>query len=401
MLTALSLITVQPAPARSQDVQPQVVEPQEAISLQRWLNTPDWLELQLQYQAQPMANPTGGRRHGASWMQQISLDVVADTDPWQGHLQLMVFSGNPNWAKEIGAAYALQTDAHPTGLWLTEASVRWKQPGGGLSIKTGVFSLNPGFVTAPVLDAYVHSALNNTLNLSVTGLPINPLSAPGLQLSWRPEPQGRWGEWHLGAFWLDPEDNLARLFGVHFQQPEINGYNQMLQWSFDRLPGAEALQRPIVRGDQQIARQLPAPLFQIGTGYLENSRKGVYNASLASTLTVAAPLPVGLDNRFWLGVSAGSNWTQNPVPLFLSGGWLNQGILPGRPLDVLAFGVGSSWFNPPDSPHKSTETVLELNYSWLVNGNVSFQPVLQLIINPDGSNTAPILAAGLGITLQF
>ncbi len=45
--------------------------------------------------------------------------------------------------------------------------------------------------------------------------------------------------------------------------------------------------------------------------------------------------------------------------------------------------------------------MLELNYSWLVNGNVSFQPVLQLIINPDGSNTAPILAAGLGITLQF
>jgi porin len=295
----------------------------------------------------------------------------------------------------------LQADAHPTGLWLTEATLEWKKPRSGLSVKAGVFSLNPGFVTAPVLDAYVHSALNNTLNLSVSALPINPLIAPGVQLSWRPEPTGRWGEWHFGAFWLDPEDSLARLFGANPQLAEVNGYNQILQWRFNRLPGVEALKRPIIRGEQQIARQLPPPLLQISTGYDVNSRRGQLNASLASTLTLAAPLSVGLDNRFWLGVSAGSNWTFNPVPLFVGGGWLNQGIIPGRPLDVLAFGVGTSWFTPPGSPNKSTETVLELNYSWLVNGNVSFQPVLQLILNPDGSNKAPILAAGLGITLQF
>jgi carbohydrate-selective porin OprB len=45
--------------------------------------------------------------------------------------------------------------------------------------------------------------------------------------------------------------------------------------------------------------------------------------------------------------------------------------------------------------------VLELNYSWLVNANLSLQPVLQLILNPDGSNAEPILAAGIGLQLQF
>jgi hypothetical protein len=29
------------------------------------------------------------------------------------------------------------------------------------------------------------------------------------------------------------------------------------------------------------------------------------------------------------------------------------------------------------------------------------QPVLQLILNPDGSSADPILAMGLGLTLQF
>ena len=47
-------------------------------------------------------------------------------------------------------------------------------------MKAGVFSLNPGFVSTPVLDQYVHSALNDTLNSEIDGVPINPYVAPGL-----------------------------------------------------------------------------------------------------------------------------------------------------------------------------------------------------------------------------
>jgi len=174
-------------------------------------------------------------------MQQLSLEVVAgpglakpseqwrEADHWRTNLQLMLFSGDANYNETVGAAFPLQSTAHPTGLWLTEASVE-RHPGpNGVGIKAGVFSLNPGFVSAPVLDAYVHSALNDTLNLNVSGLPINPYSAPGLQLRWRPEPAGRWGEWRYGAFLLDPEFNLASLFGVNPDQPDLNGHTQLLQ----------------------------------------------------------------------------------------------------------------------------------------------------------------------------
>ena len=68
---------------------------------------------------------------------------------------------------------------------------------------------------------------------------------------------------------------------------------------------------------------------------------------------------------------------------------------------MLALGIGSSRFSPSLSPGQSSETVLELNYSLLVNANLSVQPVLQLILNPDGSNAEPILAAGIGLQLQF
>lgn len=385
----------------------------EGTSLDDWLRVPDWLQLQLQLQAQPLANPAGGNRLSASWMQQLSLEVIAgpglakpeaqwlEADHWRTNLQLTLFSGDTNFSGTIGAAFPLQSTVDPTGLWLTEASVERRPGPNGVGIKAGVFSLNPDFISAPVLNAYVHSALNNTLNFSVSGLAINPYTAPGLQLRWRPEPAGRWGEWRYGAFLLDPEFNLASLFGVNPDRPRLNGHSQLLQWSFERLPEADALQLPIRRDGQLISRQLPPPLLQLTTGYFDNRSTGHLDGTAAATLTLAAPLPLGLDNRVWLGMNAGFNWDTNPVPLFLSGGWLSQGVLPGRPLDVMALGVGSSRFSPTLSPGQGSETVLELNYSWLVSGNLSLAPVLQLILNPNGSNADPILAAGLQLQLQF
>ena len=113
--------------------------------------TASWLDLDLNLQAQPLANPSGGERQGASWMQQLTLGATLgsglakepqqwqEVDHWRTNLQLMLFSGDANYAESLGAAFPLQSTAHPTGLWLTEASVE-RQPGqGGIGVKAGVF----------------------------------------------------------------------------------------------------------------------------------------------------------------------------------------------------------------------------------------------------------------------
>ena len=86
--------------------------------------------------------------------------------------------------------------------------------------------------------------------------------------------------------------------------------------------------------------------------------------------------PLGLDNRFWLGVNTSVSGDTNPVPLFLACGWLNPGL--------------------------TAEAVLELNYSFNLTTNLSLQPVLQWVLNPGGSGQVDdILAAGLQLQLQF
>lgn len=148
-------------------------------------------------------------------------------------------------------------------------------------------------------------------------------------------------------------------------------------------------------------RRLPPPLLQLGGGAVFGGEGGSSSGALTGTLTALAPLPVGLDNRLWLGVNAGRAQAVNAVPLFLAGGWLSQGPLPGRPEDVLALAGGFSRLNPEVLASGRGEGLLELNYSWRVNQWLSLQPVLQLILQPDGRGRPPILATGLGLTLLF
>ena len=405
MLGAVNVLTpfLPPPAAAAQPAQP---EPERPAPLPWWSHA-------VELEAQPLANPSGGRQQGGSWVQQLTLDLELGSglekdpatwqkgDHWRGHLQLSLFNGQPNWSERIGAAFPLQSVAYPSGLWLTEASVERRPGTGRVGLKAGLFSLNPDFVEAPVLNAYVHSALNNTLNLNVDGLPINPAIAPGLRLSWMPESEGRWGSWHLGGFWLDPIDDLAGLFGVNPGLPAASGTALLVQWRYTHLPGHLQASTPITGPAGPVPRQLPPPLLQLGAGTVLDTADGRSSSALAGTLTLAAPLPVGLDNRLWLGVNAGEEGVSNPVPLFLAGGWLNQGLLPGRPQDVLAVAYGYSRFNPRLQENGRGEGVLEVNYSWQVNSWLSLQPVVQLILQPDGRNGAPILATGLGLSLQF
>ena len=378
-----------------------------------------WWSQVLKLQAQPLANPSGGLEQSASWMQQLILDLELgpglkkppaewlESDHWRGHLELTLVSGQPNWFQRIGAAVPLQATASAIGLWLSEASVERRPGTGSLGLKVGLISLDPDWGTAPGLKAYVHSALDNTLNLNVEGVPLNPAVAPGVQVNWTPGAKGQWGTWQLGGFWLDPVNELAGLFGVNPGLPPSRGSAQLLQWRYGRLPGWQEAQTPLAHPNGPVPRQLPPPLLQLGGLMVGGSgQEGGRTGALTGTVTLAPPLPVGLDNRLWLGVNAGQERSDNAVPLFLAGGWLNQGLLPGRSRDVLAIAYGRSRLNPQlwsaenrqNSPY---EAVLEVNYSWQVNQRLSLQPVLQLILHPDGRNTEPILATGLGLNLSF
>jgi len=425
VLTALAML---PAPVRA-DVSTQQLELLEVkegwLDSQRLLQLPDWLTLGLTYTAEPMANPLGGERFQAAWVGQTSLALSVGTglarpitqwreqDHWTLSTTLTHTGGNPDFSSRIGARFPLQQVAYPDGLLLSEASVMRSSGTGWLAVRAGIVPLNPAFVTAPVFDFYVHSAFNNTLNLSIDGLPINPYASLGGIVSLRPHPELTL---RYGWFDLSSTEPLARWLGSPAPfNSSPGGSAQLLQLSWQPAGLAPAADKPLQgcrsaagvvrrRGacSQPVAvqNQLPGALFSLGGYSTSRQAGGIYGSA-----TWRSGLPLGLDERLWIGGA----WTPNDGgsfgPAFLAGGLVVQGPLPGRPLDVLVLGAGRASLNPSLTAAWPSvyEGMVELGYQLQLNRSLALQPSLQWIVNPSGADrpVPGILAAGLQLTFSF
>ena len=113
-------------------------------------------------------------------------------------------------------------------------------------------------------------------------------------------------------------------------------------------------------------------------------------------------LPWGLDHRLWAAAAAGLDTAVNPTPSSIGGGLVSQGVLPGRPFDLLILGVARTGFSPITSPGLSHEGVVELGYQLRINQSFNLQPSLKWIIHPGGAGRIPrVFAAGLQLGLSF
>lgn len=117
------------------------------------------------------------------------------------------------------------------------------------------------------------------------------------------------------------------------------------------------------------------------------------NTAIYGAFTWPISLPIGHDNRIWISSSLSLNPSNNPLTSYAAGGLLSQGILPGRPLDILALGFNRSGFSQQLSPNKSYEGVIELNYTIQISKRLQIQPLMQWIINPSGTGSWPTIWA--------
>jgi len=378
---------------------PSTVQPAPWFSLQNNLDFPDWIQFSLQTQAEPMLNPSGGTKQTRNWIQQTVGSIAigsglkketkawSEIDHWRLDSSVNFYNGNPNFNAEIGASIPLQQVAHESGFWLTQATLSRSSGDGLLGIKGGILSINPDFIYSPIYDYYIHSSLNNTLNLSINDMPINPLAAIGGVVELKP---GNDLSMRYGLFNLESTRPIATALGVN-QPSNIGGFGlvQLLQVSYS--PQWLAPAKP--------GSQLPSGGLQLG-GYSTNN--GIDGSAINGSFNFSTGLALGLDHRFWIGSNYSFNSINNTTPTFISAGFLSQGILASRPFDVLILGFGRSGFSPTIATGQSYEGVIELGYQLQLNPTLNLQPAVQWIINPGGAaNTTGIFATTLQITLSL
>jgi len=388
-------------------------------NLQQGLGLPAWVDLDLEVLAEPMANPVGGLVKQANWIQQTTLaltlrapagEAAAEWKRWAMHLAIAAYNGDPSYAQRLGAALPLQEVANPVGFWPTRASLERRSDDGRWSLEAGLVGMDPDLFSTPIEDFYVHDALNGAPVLfTIPNFPVFPVAAPGALLVLRPTPATTL---RLASFNLAATDEVARLLGTASGLPPSRGWTHQLQWSYAApwlnrglgVPIAACREREALRPrgrscGQPVAveRQLPGGLLQLAAYAGTGPKRGLYGSA-----TVPVALPWGLDHRLWAATAAGFDTAANPTPSYIGGGLVSQGVLPGRPLDLLILGVARTGFSPVSQPGLSHEGVVELGYQIRFNQSFNLQPSLQWILNPGGAGRVPgLFAAGLQLGFSF
>ena len=365
-------------------------------------------------QSSLVANPVGGSSQAASWINGLWLQIDLgsglnrpqqqwrEKDHWRLKLEAAGARGNLHYSEQIGTSFPLQS-LTATGQWISELSVRREPGDGAIGLKAGLFALNPGQMESEVMNAYVHSAINDTFNNNVPGLPIAPFSSPGLQLSLK-QPAGQGSQlWTLGAFAITPSTSFGQYITASGPPAESSGSVGLLQWQRRWSPASNAGRRPASRPAAAVPDLLPDPGLMLG-GYWSQTTPQGRNRGLYGSTTLDLPkrLRAGRSSRLWIASQLGLDWQNNPAPVFWGAGLLMQGLLPSRPLDISGIGGASTGFSPTLNPGQSQESVLELNHQLQLSAGLSLKPFAQLILTPGGRSTvAAIVAAGLQASLQF
>lgn len=377
--------------------------PQRPFSLQQSLKLPDWLLFSIDYSAEPMANPVGGAAQSSAWIQDTSIDLQVGTglakasgdwselDHWSVKLNLNHVAGDVSYANRIGAFLNPQTLSYPTGFYPTELSLARSADKGWFGLRAGVVPINSDFdgtlMTAPILDSYVHSSLNNTYNIYAGNLPITPFSTVAARLDVHPHDD-------LGVYygWFDLKSAI----------PVITSLGAPVNITPTRVGDAHILQvNYSPKRAIPTASLLPGELLTIGGFTTDYQGEGIYGSA-----TWRSGLNLGIDDRVWIGAAYAPDFSVNQAPSFIGGGVVIQGVFPKRPQDLLILGgshAGLSSAAPPTYPNQPYEGVLELGYRLQLNPNLNLQPTLQWIFNPSGRDqpTPGILTTSLQISLSL
>jgi porin len=378
---------------------------------------PRWIDFNLDFIAQPVVGIGGGiEPSSSSWMQQVAAGLTLGTglnknrsswtglDHWQIQLEVSQFAGNPNLNEQLGAEYPLQSLVTPTGMWITQASLERIEGNKKIdwSMNAGVIAIGNNLMEIPALDYYTNYTLDTPYNLSVIGYPIMPLSAPGAQIGIHHK---QLGSLDYAYYSLNETHQIAAALGVTPLTPKLEGSLQIFQWSMNPLAN------PKQTKTEEEALNMPDPLIQLG-GYISstnldvNSNKNLgegTNRGIYATVTWPLPqLPIGEDNRIWISSSLSLDPDNNPLTSYTAAGLLSQGIIPGRPQDVLALGLNRNGFSRSIAPNQSYEGVVELNYKIQISERLQIQPLMQWIINPSGEGSRQtIWATGAQINLSI
>ncbi len=353
------------------------------------------------YSADIQGNPVGGFRKKIEYAGLFNLYLNFDLEKIFG-LKRTKFVISGFWAlgndlskSAIGNYFTVADDFNGDfgGLYQLYLQTSFMQE--KIVLALGRMGIGDDFATVAASGNYVNDAMNpnpDSLGYNIPAFLSNPDAALG------------------GRFRVKPVETFYLAGGVYNADPDstrISRFTSNIDFKFDDgvLLIAEAGFTP--DGDKATGNAYKLGAYY-DTGKFdhlskdEEERNGNYGFYAALQQMVYSEPGSDDDGlTLWATATLAPDEDINTFPWFLSGGFLYEGLIPGRGEDVAAFGAAYGALSS-ELEGQDFEIVLEWTYACQVFPWLAVQPDLQWIINPGGTGDIPdALVAGIQISLNL
>ena len=350
---------------------------------------PDSVSVGLMADAEPMlfaGEETANYAHGLELHVDLSsgfgteISDWTERDHWVYSIDFQQFSDTGDLAAMMGVVHPPQEIFNPAGLYLGESSLMRDYGDGRFYTKFGLVSMDMDFLAPDITGLYVHSAFNNQYNVSMENFAISPLTGVGGAVGYQVsnDLEVKTGVYQLSTIMTDPSKG-----GLSFEVTADDGLVAIAQANGSL--------------GENNSNGLPDPSWQVGgfASWDEVDRDRVPNHAVYGNVT----LPVQDSHRVWASANVGLNPENNPVPLWVGGGWVSEGLFDSRPDDLLLFGV--SWSQLSMSDMSNREVLIEVESHLMINDVLTLLPVLQYyVLTPEETPVLPVVG-GIGIVAEI
>lgn len=384
---------------------------EEHPSLNGFLRLPPGISMEVSYVAEPMIEPssgTWGYAHGVEFMTQLSLGFVHENvstwkeyDHWILTFDLQQYMDNGDFGEKIGVSNPTQEIFNPAGVYLGELSITRNPGDEKLYLKFGSISADADFLSPEITGMYTHAAFNNQYNVSMEIFPISPMNALGGVVGYDLTDRLRL---KTGLYQLSSTRTDFDRKGWDFTTTLDNGLLEFIQ--FDGTIGEVADSLDICppddhtfsrhayncEGVEHVINELPKGSWQVGAFLSQDEKvqdERNPNNGLYANITLPVDLGIGAGHRFWASGVYGIHPDRNPLPLWVGGGIVSQGLFEGRPLDLLILGVSWSQFSMTDWDQR--ELLLEAEYSLALSDTIILQPNIQWFLDTGSQDNQPLV----------
>ncbi len=356
------------------------------------------------YYATIFSNPSGGENQGTNYSHIMIFQANADFEKMLGIKGgSLTISGAYNSGKDlsgkIGNFYTISEACVNSGWYFYELyysqnlSLPWDD---SIVIKAGRMSMSDNFASLPVFGYLASGSMDSVPEAMFFASPFtaSTTAAWGMVLEYETSNNLTFS---YGLFQVPPNLNSTSWDGTNFGINSNDGYMMtfQMQWS---PTFANGLQGEYLIGGYYFDGYDIAYLNSSGS---KDSGYGFYIQGQQQVWVNKAN-----DSNFilvWCGTQYAPIEKISPVVWQVYAGMQFAGFIPNRSQDSIFIswtsGIFSDYYN---SGNSNCETVFEVNYLWQVNDNLSIQPVLQYVLNPNGvSSIDNALVVGAQVLLSF